>query len=271
MSHLCLTLREPPAQRIDMSPLAPDRLAGKTTAQVGAIELASGNRTIRADSLFEITGTFASDLEIRNACARLDRIGEGLTHGRIVVRGDAGAYVGAEMRDGLVEVHGNAGAYAAAGMRGGLLHVSGSVGDFPAAALPGERHGMQGGTVLVTGDAGDRAGDRMRRGTVLIQGSAGDCCASRMVAGTIVVLGGVGAAPGLGMNRGTLLLEHPPGELVPTFNDCGEQTQGFLTLLVRSWRTLPGRFATLPDARARVRRYVGDLAAGGRGEILIWI
>ncbi len=271
MSNLCLTLHEPPAQRVDMSPLSPDRLGGKTRAQVAAIELASGNRKVRVDNLFGITGKFASELEIRNACDKLDRIGEGMTHGRIVVRGGAGAYVGARMRDGLIEVHGSAGAYAAAGMRGGLLHVSGSVGDFLGAALPGDRRGMQGGTVLVAGDAGDRAGDHMRRGMVLIQGSAGDYCASRMVAGTIVVLGSVGASPGLGMRRGTLLLQTSPREFVPTFNDCGEQAHSFLTLLVRSWRTLPGPFATLPDSRVRVRRYVGDLATGGRGEILIWI
>jgi formylmethanofuran dehydrogenase subunit C len=92
-----------------------------------------------------------------------------------------------------------------------------------------------------------------------------------MGAGTIAVAGRVGAFPGMAMRRGTLLLQQPPAALVATFNDCGEHPNGFLTLLVRSWRTLPGRFGTLPDGRVRVRRYVGDLANDGRGEILVWV
>ena len=118
-----------------------------------------------------------------------------------------GAYLGAGMSGGSLVVRGNVGAYAATGMRGGRIHVYGSTGDFLAAARPGERHGMQGGLVLVDGDTGDRLGDRMRRGMVLIEGNAGDYCASRMVAGTIAVWGSVGKLPGLGMRRGTLLLQ----------------------------------------------------------------
>lgn len=271
MSALCLTLREPPAQRVDLSPLAADHLAGKTPAQVAAIELATGNRTVRVDDLFAIAGDFGSELEIRGACEKLDRIGAGMTHGHIVVRGPAGAYVGAGMRGGVIEVHGSVGAYAATGMRGGLLHVTEDAGDFLAAGLPGERRGMRGGTVVVGGNAGARVGDRMRRGMVLIEGNAGDYCASRMVAGTIVVAGQVGAFPGMAMRRGTLLLRQPPTALVATFNDCGEHPNTFLTLLVRSWRTLPSWLGTLPEGQVRARRYMGDLATDGRGEILVWV
>jgi formylmethanofuran dehydrogenase subunit C len=271
MSTLCLTLLHPPSQRVDMSPLTVDHLAGKTPSQVAAIELACGNRKLRVDSLFAVAGDFSSELEIRGSCEKLNRIGEGMTHGRTVVRGSAGAYLGARMTGGLLEVHGSAGAYAATGMKGGRIDIKGDAGDFLAAALPGDHRGMQGGTVLVEGNAGDRVGDRMRRGTLLIEGDAGDYCASRMVAGTIAVWGRVGAFPGLAMRRGTLLLQNPPAELVPTFNDCGEHPLSFLTLLVRSWRTLPGKFATIPDSRVRVRRYMGDLANDGRGEILVWV
>jgi formylmethanofuran dehydrogenase subunit C len=266
---LSLTLRERPSQRVDLAPLSIDRLAGKSPAQVAAIELPCGNRMVRVDALFDIAGTFAAEFEIRNACDKLDRIGEGMTHGRIVVHGDAGLYVGAGMRGGQIQVHGSVGPYAGTGMRGGLLHVTGHAGDFLAAAIPGDPRGMQGGTIVIGGNAGDRVGDRMRRGTVLIEGSAGDYCAARMLAGTIAVAGRVGAFAGLAMRRGTLILERPPAEWVPTFNDCGEHRLGFLTLLARSWRNLPGRFAHVPDTRVRARRYVGDLANDGRGEILV--
>ena len=157
----------------------------------------------------------------------------------------------------------------ATGISGGLIRVSGAVGDFLGAAIPGDQRGMRGGTVLVGGDAGDRVGDRMRRGLVLIEGRAGDYCASRMLAGTIAVWGPVGRFPGMAMKRGTLLLRQAPA-LLPTFTDSGRQSLGFLSLLVRSWRTLPGRFATIADSQAQVQRYMGDLANDGRGEILVW-
>jgi formylmethanofuran dehydrogenase subunit C len=269
MTTLCLTLREPPAQRVDLSPLTADQLAGKTPEQVAAIELATGNRTVRVDSLFTVSGNFASELEIHGSCDRLDHIGQGMSHGRIVVIGDAGAFLGGGMNGGSLVVRGNTGAYTGSGMLGGRIHVYGSAGDFLAGAAPGARHGMQGGLVLVDGDSGDRVGDRMRRGTVLVEGNAGDYCASRMVAGTIAVWGRVGCSPGLAMRRGTLLLRETPAALLPTFNDCGEYPLNFLTLLVRSWRTLRSRFATLPDSGFRVRKWMGDLANDGRGEILV--
>jgi formylmethanofuran dehydrogenase subunit C len=269
MTTLCLTLREPPAQRVDLSPLTAGHLVGKSLEEVATIELTSGNRRVRLDSLFTIAGDFVSELEIHGSCDRLDGIAAGMTHGRIVVQGDVGAYLGAGMRGGSLVVRGNAGAFTATGMGGGRIHIYGNTGDFLGAALPGAHHGMQGGLVLVDGNTGDRLGDRMRRGMVLIEGNAGDYCASRMVAGTIAVWGRVGSFPGLGMRRGTLLLGETPGSLLPTFNDCGEYPLNFLTLLVRSWRTLQSKFATLPDSGFHVQRYMGDLANDGRGEILV--
>jgi len=270
VSALCLTLREAPAQRVDLSPLTADHLAGKTPAQVAAIELRSGNRTVRVADLFSVSGTSTSEIEIHNGCDKLDRVGEGMTHGRILVHGAAGSFLGARMTGGAIEVRGDVAAYAATGMSGGLIHVSGAASDFLGAALPGDHRGMRGGTVLVGGDAGDRVGDRMRRGLVLIEGSAGDYCASRMLAGTIAVWGRVGRFPGLAMKRGTLLVRQVPAVLLPTFNDSGRQPLGFLALLLRSWRTLAGRFATIADSQVQVHRYMGDLANDGRGEILVW-
>ena len=269
MSTLCLTLREGPAQRVDLSPLSADRLVGKSPADIAALELATGNRRVRVDSLFTMSGGFTSELEIRNATDRLDRIGQDMTHGRVVVHGNAGGYIGAGMRGGSIEIRGDVGAFAATGMSGGTLHITGNAGDFLGAAIPGEHQGMKGGTVIVGGNAGDRAGDRMRRGMILIDGDAGDYCASRMVAGTIAVWGRVGRAPALAMRRGTLLLQQAPENLPPTFNDCGDYPLTFLTLLARSWRGMPGKAGTMPDQDCRVRRFTGDLANGGRGEVLV--
>lgn len=267
MSPLTFTLRAAPRQRVDLSPLTPERLAGKTLAEIAALELSSGNRSLRVGELFEVTGTDPAMLVFQGACEHLDRIGQGMERGTLLVEGNAGAYLGLDLRGGVIEVRGGAGAYAASRMAGGLIHIHGDAGDFLGAALPGEPHGMRGGTVVVRGSAGDRAADRLRRGQVLIEGNAGRYCASRMIAGTVAVLGRVGEGTGSGMRRGTLLLAAPPS-LPPTFNESGTFTLNFLPLLIGSWRGLPGAFATLPPS-PRVRRYVGDRAAGGLGEILI--
>ncbi len=269
MSQLTLTLRERTAQRLDLSPLTIDLLAGKSLAEIGAIELPSGNRRLRVDRVFTLAGTPGETLAILGSSDQLDRIGAGMTRGRVIIQGDAGSQLGLGMTGGSVEVTGNAGTFAASGMRGGEIRIAGNAGDFLAGAIPGNHQGMQGGMVLVSGNAGDRAGDRMRRGTLLIGGDTGDYCASRMVAGTIGVWGRVGRSTGIAMRRGTVLLQQSPPALPPTFNDCGEFTFSFLTLLARAWKGLPGKFGTLPDSGLRVRRIMGDLANDGRGEILI--
>lgn len=110
----------------------------------------------------------------------------------------------------------------------------------------------------------------MRRGAILVESNAGDYCGSRMIAGTIAVLGEIGESAGWAMQRGTLLMAKAPRQLLPTFNDCGSHELNFLPLLLRSWRGLPGRFGSL-ELGTRVRRYMGDGANGGKGEILIWV
>jgi formylmethanofuran dehydrogenase subunit C len=106
----------------------------------------------------------------------------------------------------------------------------------------------------------------MRRGLMLIQGDVGDFCGSRLLAGSIVVAGSCGAQPGFGLRRGSLILAHAPHAMPATFGDAGVADLTYLGLLRRQVRDiLPG---VLP-ATSRVHRYMGDLAFGGKGEILI--
>lgn len=268
MSALTFTLKAVPAHRIDCSPLTPDKLAGKSAAEIGALLLDSGNQKLRVDSLFAIAGKDASDIAFANSCGKLDYIGHDMQSGCITIHGGAGSYLGLQMRNGEIVLHGNADAFAASGLAGGLIHIHGNVGDFLAAAIVGDRKGMRGGTVIVTGNAGDRVGDQMRRGLLLIEGNAGSYCASRMLAGTIGVLGSVGDYAGYGMRRGTLLLTQMP-TLHVTMQDCGKHTLPFLQLMFKSFSILPTKFARMNKNRAQ--RYAGDLANDGKGELLILI
>lgn len=269
MSALTFTLNEIPRQRIDCAALTPTRLEGMSLSEIAAIELACGNRKPRVDQLFELQGEDTSNLVFRNACDKLDRIGEGMVDGAIEVEGDAGAYLALGLRGGRIRVRGNCGAFAAAEMKRGLVHVIGNAGDFLGAALPGNRQGMRGGMVIVRGNVADRCGDRLRRGTILIEGDAGDYCAARMIAGTLSVLGTLGAYPGFAMRRGTLLLTALPASLPATFGDCGTHDLRFLPLLMQSWKSLDSQFAHLAP-RARVHRFMGDLACDGKGEVLVF-
>ena len=268
MSPLELQLRERPRQRIDMAAFTPDRIAGKRLEDVRRIPLWQGKQRMPAGDLFSISGEVGDHIIIQSDSDRLDAIGSGMTHGRILVDGQAGAYLGRQMSGGRIHVTGAAGIFAGHGMSGGTLRIDGRAGDFLGAAIAGERQGMRGGRIHVKGDAGDRVGDHQRRGTILIEGGAGDYCGSRMVAGTIAVLGHIGAGAGLAMHRGTLLLGAAP-QLPATFNDNGTHDLDFLGLLYRDLQQSEGPFSRLYERGIRVRRWLGDLACGGKGEILI--
>ncbi|MFZ5790400.1 MAG: formylmethanofuran dehydrogenase subunit C [Pseudomonadota bacterium] len=271
MSALVLTLKAPPRQRVDLSPLTPERLRGHRAGDIERIELASGNRQVRVGELFDVAAGDPDEVVIRGSCARFDFIGQGMSAGAITVEGDAGAYLGQEMQSGRLRVTGGAGPWAAAGMTGGMIEIGGDAGDFLGGARPGDMRGMSGGIVAVRGRAGERAGDRMRRGVILVEGGAGAYAGSRMIAGTLILLGStVGAYPGFGMKRGTLLLRQWPLRRLPTFADCGMHELGFLRLLTRSLGDIGSGAAILRELGPRVRRFVGDAAADGKGEILLW-
>jgi formylmethanofuran dehydrogenase subunit C len=255
---------------VDVSALTPDLLAGKSREDLLRIELLSGNRRLRVEDLFDVSGDDGeSNVTIRADTDRLACVGARMQSGSIVVEGDCGPYVGLGMRGGKIVVGGAAAAFVGCGMRGGAIEVRGDAGDFVGSALPGDKQGMRGGSIVIGGNAGDRVGDRMRRGMILIAGDAGAYCGSRMLAGTIVVSGRVGHSPGFALKRGTLVLAHPPAEMPATFQDSGEHELLFLALLAQHFEREGGPFKTFLPLSNRVRRYCGDLATGGKGEMLL--
>lgn len=98
MSALTFTLKSQPQQRVDLSPLIPDALAGKPQVEIAALLLVTGNRKLRVDQLFDISGSTTTDIIIAGSCQQLDYIGQGMKTGRITVNGDAGSYLGLQQR-----------------------------------------------------------------------------------------------------------------------------------------------------------------------------
>jgi formylmethanofuran dehydrogenase subunit C len=76
--------------------------------------------------------------------------------------------------------------------------------------------------------------------------------------------------PGFSLKRGTLLLAHMPENLPVTFQDSGEHSLLFLTLLEKQLQRDRQSFARFLPFSPKVRRYCGDLAWGGTGEILVF-
>ena len=267
MSTLTLTLRAPPVRSMDVSALTPERLAGLSVAHIGALPLPDGSCV--AD-LFDIEAGDAHHLLIRNSCDRLTHIGAAMRSGTISVEGDCGDYAGLGLNGGHLNIGGNAGDFAGGAMKAGMIRIGGNAGDFAGGALTGNRQGMRGGTLAIHGDAGDRAGERMRRGLLLIGANAGAYCGANMLAGTIFVAGKAGTMPGFSLARGTLLLAHMPEHIPVTFQDSGEHALLFLTLLEKQLQREGPAFARFLPLNQKVRRYCGDLALGGTGEILVF-
>jgi len=126
---------------------------------------------------------------------------------------------------------------------------------------------MSGGLILIGGKAGERAGERMRRGMIVVSGPSGDYAGTGMIAGTLVLLGKTGHLPGYLMRRGTIVLGRGAQSLSPSFADCGNHELAFAALLGSRLVELEVKTGKL--FKSPLRRYAGDLAALGKGEILL--
>ena len=267
MRPLTFTSRVAPPQRLDLSPLTPQNLAGKAAAEIARIELGMTRERVTAGDVFRIREGDADVILIEGGHPRFDRVGMGMTDGALQVEGAVGVEAGRGMSGGRLTIRGGAGPFAASGMKGGTLEIEGDAGERLAGPLSGETVGMSGGVVHVHGDAGPRAGDRLRRGCILIEGRAGAYAGSRMIAGTLAIGGEADDLPGYLMDRGTILLGRGATLLSPTFGDCGEHDLIAARLLADYVGQASRKLARL--FRMPLRRLAGDLAALGKGEILI--
>jgi formylmethanofuran dehydrogenase subunit C len=263
-----LVLAGPPPARLSLAGILPERLGGLGADALRELPVLCGNRRIALGACFAVSVVDgpADTLVIAGDSDRLDDVGAGMTGGEIRVEGSVGAALGAGMKGGRIVVAGSAEAGAGSAMRGGELRIGGDAGDQLGGALPGERAGMSGGLVVVGGNAGSGVGDRLRRGLVVVAGSVGPLCGARMAAGTIVVGGAVGAHPGVAMRRGTIVALGGGATAPASFAWSGRHELVFARLLERELARA-GVIGAL-SRLGRLERWIGDLAAGGRGEIL---
>jgi formylmethanofuran dehydrogenase subunit C len=264
---LRLRLREAPAVPVEADSLCPDRIDGLARDQVRALTLYCGNKKKSIGDFFEVEGSGAETIEIEGDLRCFKKIGLGMTRGRLVVRGDVGMHLGAEMRGGEIEVFGGSGDWTGAEMKGGLIHVHGDAGNRAGAAYRGSETGMRHGAILIEGNAGVETGAFMRRGLIAVGGNAGDFTGAQMIAGSILVCGALGDRSGGGMRRGTIVTLRT-ATILPTFRDAGAHRFPFLRIL---FSAAAGRGLPVPveAADGLFRRHVGDVNELGLGEILV--
>lgn len=269
MRPLTLRLKAPPPCRIDAAPLTPRGLAGKSRAEIERIALLGWNEKFAVGELFALRGDDAGRVALQGLDGSLLRLGAGLDGGELTVDGHAGDYAGESMTGGTITVNGSAGDYLGCGMKGGRITCSGDAGAFTGSGRAGELRGMSGGAIVIRGRAGDRTGDRMRRGLLLVEGSVGNYCAARMLAGTLVALGAAGSNPAYLMRRGTVVFADREVGLPPTFNHSGDGELLAIRLLLESLARYGPAYKGLARRGGRWSRWVGDLGAGGAGEVLV--
>jgi formylmethanofuran dehydrogenase subunit C len=223
--------------------LAPAELARRPVVVGGRGELPLGD-------MCEVSGTADGTIRFTGDLSGVTRLGAGLTEGAVLVDGGVGDEVGLGMAGGSIEVRGDAGARA-----GG--------------AAPEARRGMTGGELVVHGSAGESAGALMRRGLLAVGGRVGHHAGAGMIAGTLVAFGDVGAAAGLWSKRGSIVAL--AGVTIPsTYRYACTYQPIHLRLTLTRLRSRYGLPVGEHHLSGYYRRYSGDLADLGKGEILAW-
>jgi formylmethanofuran dehydrogenase subunit C len=266
---ITLALRAPLEGALDLGGVVPDRLNALGAAEIAALEVRYRGRPTPLGELFTVDGERAPSVRLRGDLARAERIGAGMQGGELVVEGPAGADAGRGMVGGRLEIPGDAGDGAGVAMAGGTLVIGGSAGARLGAAAAGEKRGMTGGEIVVGGSVGPEAGASIRRGLIVVVGDAGPRAMLGALAGTLVVFGRTGAEAGVWSRRGSIVALGPVEPTATYRFDCVYRPTWLALLLRRIARQL-GAPVEARHLDGLWRRYSGDLAEVGRGEILAW-
>ncbi|MGH7509837.1 MAG: formylmethanofuran dehydrogenase subunit C [Gemmatimonadales bacterium] len=250
-SGLLAKLKVPLLQRADFSQVAAGSWGSLPATEIARRTLyLDGNGAVALGELFDLRGDPGGRIRLVGDLEHADRIAAGLGEGQVVVEGSVGQEAGMAMA-------------------GGTLEITGDAGPRAGAASLGFKRGMTGGELIVHGSAGPEAGASMRRGLIVIGGRAGNRTGLGMIAGTVVVFGPAGAETGLWSKRGSIVAL---GRITPpeTYVHACTFQPAFLRLLL----TRLGQGYGLPVRRRHLnglyRRYSGDMAELGKGEILAW-
>lgn len=236
---------------VEAENISPDKFSNKTGGEIESIAIRMGNYKTTVGELFSVkvngSGT-PEDTKIvmEGDFSRVKRIGEGMTAGMILIKGNVDMHVGARMNGGRITVSGNADSWAGREMKGGELVIEGNAGYYLGAGYRGESCGMRGGKITVMGDALDFLGEHMCGGEIVVKGNTGILPGLSNNGGKIVIEGNT-SRPGSEMTKGTIIVNGTVEEMMPVFKPEGtEDVDG-----------------------VSYRKYTGDVILNGKGILYV--
>jgi len=232
--------------------IKPDEFAGKTIEEIKELPVYFGNTVQKLGDFFEVSGSAEENAEnlrivVEGDVSRVKRIGEGMTTGEILVKGDVDMYLGARMKGGRIVVEGSVDSFAGQQMRGGEIEIKGNAKDYLGGSYRGDWRGMRGGRIIVEGNAGKEVAEFMRGGEIIIKGNCDSFAGVHMKKGLVIIEGSVAERVGAEMVGGSIIVLGEMANLLPSFK-IGEVVEG----LKIDGREFPGKF----------RKYIGDFAEG---------
>jgi formylmethanofuran dehydrogenase subunit C len=249
---LTARLKSPLRQRADFAEVLLDSWTTFSSQAMAErpVYLERDGRTALGD-LFEIEGTPDGRIRFAGDLASVDRLGAGLSAGEVTVEASVGVEAGV-------------------GMSGGALIIERDAGARAGAAPLGHKRGMTGGELIIRGSAGPEAGAFMRRGLLVIGRTGGDRTGLGMIAGSVIVFGKTGTDTGLWSKRGSVVAL---GSITPpaTYAYACTYQPIHLRLLLTRLQVRYGLSVQRRHLTGLYRRYSGDLAELGKGEILEWV
>ncbi len=236
---------------VEAENISPDKFAGKTEKEIQAIEIWMGNHKTTMGDLFslKVEGTGAAadtKLFLDGDFSRVKRIGEGMTAGLIMIKGNVDMHLGARMSGGKISVSGNVDSWAGREMKGGELVIEGNAAYYLGAGYRGESCGMRGGKITVMGSALDFVGEHMCGGEIIVKGNAGILAGISNNGGKIVIEGST-SRPGSEMAKGTIIINGTVEEMMPVFKLEGNEAVDGVTY----------------------KKYTGDVVVNGKGVLYV--
>lgn len=226
MSEITLTPKEQPQVPLEAQNITPDSFAGKSIDEIKATEIWHGNIKTKIEEFFEVAGEPSENpseikIIIDGDVNKTKRIGQSMTAGEIVVKGNTNKYVGAGMIGGKITVEGDAGSWAGQDMKGGELTILGNAGDYIGSAYRGDWRGMSGGLITVHGNVGNEIAEYMLGGKMVIKGNVAIMPGIHMNGGVLIIEGNVVARTGGEMKGGIIVVKGVINEFLPGFEYLG--------------------------------------------------
>ncbi len=196
MKTVTVTLIKQPELYLEANLITPDQFAGKSVAEIGAVEVSEGKIKYPLSVFATIDGTSGATaaetkIVLNGDWTRVKRIGQQMTAGEIVINSTTDMYTGGWMKGGKITVNGDVDSFTGIAMAGGELTINGSAQNHVGSAYRGDWRGMTGGVIRVTGNAGNDIGTFMRGGTIIIEGDAFIHVLTHAEGGTIIIKGNV--------------------------------------------------------------------------------